>query len=150
MQPQLGRLPSTGCGCSFIRQSSNNACGSATTPTPLELYPALAFDRLFKDAATPGDKSVLDLLGADYTFVNERLADHYGIDGVFGDAFRRVLEDVVAAAPARSVTVVAHSLGSQLVGEALAGQSAVRESLVDAPLRAAPPHRQRGKPRPTT
>ena len=37
-----------------------------------------------------GDASVLDLIGADYTFVNERLAAHYGIDGVFGDAFRRV------------------------------------------------------------
>lgn len=34
--------------------------------------------------------SVLDLLGADYTFLNERLAKHYGVDGVFGDAFRRV------------------------------------------------------------
>jgi mono/diheme cytochrome c family protein len=36
------------------------------------------------------DASVLDLIRADYTFVNERLADHYGIEGVFGDAFRRV------------------------------------------------------------
>ena len=33
---------------------------------------------------------MLDLLGADYTFLNERLAEHYGVDGVFGDAFRRV------------------------------------------------------------
>jgi hypothetical protein len=31
------------------------------------------------------------LIRADYTFVNERLAEHYGIDGVFGDAFRRVV-----------------------------------------------------------
>ncbi|HEX5047541.1 MAG TPA: DUF1592 domain-containing protein [Gammaproteobacteria bacterium] len=36
------------------------------------------------------DASVLDLVGADYSFMNERLAQHYGIDGVFGDAFRRV------------------------------------------------------------
>ncbi len=36
------------------------------------------------------NSSVLDLLRADYTFLNERLAEHYGIDGVFGDAFRRV------------------------------------------------------------
>ncbi len=36
------------------------------------------------------DGSVLDLLGADYTFLNERLAKHYGIHGVFGAAFRRV------------------------------------------------------------
>jgi len=33
---------------------------------------------------------VLDLVRADYTFVNERLAEHYRIDDVFGDAFRRV------------------------------------------------------------
>ena len=36
------------------------------------------------------DRSVLDLLTADYTFVNERLAKHYGIPGVRGDHFRRV------------------------------------------------------------
>jgi hypothetical protein len=36
------------------------------------------------------DRSVLDLLTADYTFVNERLAKHYGIDGVYGSHFRRV------------------------------------------------------------
>jgi hypothetical protein len=37
-----------------------------------------------------GDRSVLDLLTADYTFVNERLARHYGFPGVAGDNFRRV------------------------------------------------------------
>jgi hypothetical protein len=36
------------------------------------------------------DRSVLDFLDADYTFVNERLARHYGIKGVEGDRFRRV------------------------------------------------------------
>jgi hypothetical protein len=36
------------------------------------------------------DRSVLDLLGADYTFVNERLAKHYGIANVYGPDFRRV------------------------------------------------------------
>ena len=36
------------------------------------------------------DRSVLDLLTADYTFVNERLAKHYGIPGVRGSEFRRV------------------------------------------------------------
>jgi mono/diheme cytochrome c family protein len=40
------------------------------------------------------DRSVLDLLTADYTFLNERLARHYGIEGVYGSQFRRVtLED---------------------------------------------------------
>jgi hypothetical protein len=37
-----------------------------------------------------GNKSVLEFLDADYTFVNERLARHYGIEGVMGDEFRRV------------------------------------------------------------
>ena len=36
------------------------------------------------------DRSVVDLLTADYTFVNERVARHYGFDGVYGDHFRRV------------------------------------------------------------
>ena len=36
------------------------------------------------------DRSVLDLLRADYTFVNERLARHYGIPGIYGSRFRRV------------------------------------------------------------
>ena len=36
------------------------------------------------------DRSVLDLLNADYTFVNERLARHYGIPNVYGSDFRRV------------------------------------------------------------
>jgi hypothetical protein len=39
------------------------------------------------------DRSVLDLLTADYTFVNERLAKHYGIPGVRGSEFRRVKLD---------------------------------------------------------
>jgi len=36
------------------------------------------------------DRSVLDLLSANYTFVNERLARHYGIPNVYGNHFRRV------------------------------------------------------------
>jgi hypothetical protein len=40
--------------------SSHISWSSPTSPTPLELYPALAFDRLFKDEVQKGDKSVLD------------------------------------------------------------------------------------------
>ena len=36
------------------------------------------------------DRNVLDLLNADYTFVNERLARHYGIPNIYGSRFRRV------------------------------------------------------------
>jgi hypothetical protein len=45
--------------------SSHISWSSPTTPTPLELYPALAFDRLFKDEAQRGDQSVLDAVLAD-------------------------------------------------------------------------------------
>lgn len=45
--------------------SSHISWSSPTTPTPLELYPALAFDRLFKDEPRAGDKSVLDSVLAD-------------------------------------------------------------------------------------
>ena len=45
--------------------SSHISWSSPTTPTPLELYPALAFDRLFKDEVSPGDKSVLDAVMED-------------------------------------------------------------------------------------
>jgi hypothetical protein len=40
--------------------SSHISWSSPTTPTPLELYPSLAFDRLFKEGAEKGDESVLD------------------------------------------------------------------------------------------
>src|SRR6187455_3840130 len=45
--------------------SSHISWSSPTTPTPLEVYPALAFDRLFKDGAEKGDKSVLDAVMSD-------------------------------------------------------------------------------------
>jgi Protein of unknown function (DUF1552) len=45
--------------------SSHISWSSPTTPTPLELYPSLAFDRLFKDEVGRGDKSVLDAVLAD-------------------------------------------------------------------------------------
>ncbi len=47
--------------------SSHISWSSPTTPTPLEVYPALAFDRLFKDEVQRGDKSVLDAVLADAT-----------------------------------------------------------------------------------
>ena len=52
-----------------------------------------AFQReteLFLTSTLREDRSVLDLLRADYTFVNERLARHYGLPGIYGTRFRRV------------------------------------------------------------
>ncbi len=45
---------------------------------------------LFFASIIQEDRSVLDLLTADYTFVNERLAKHYGIPNIYGPQFRRV------------------------------------------------------------
>jgi Protein of unknown function (DUF1592)/Protein of unknown function (DUF1588)/Protein of unknown function (DUF1585)/Protein of unknown function (DUF1587)/Protein of unknown function (DUF1595)/Planctomycete cytochrome C len=50
---------------------------------------------LFVTSIFREDRSLLDLLSADYTFVNQRLAEHYGIPRVYGSQFRRVtLADV--------------------------------------------------------
>ncbi|HXD20600.1 MAG TPA: DUF1592 domain-containing protein [Vicinamibacterales bacterium] len=46
--------------------------------------------RLFLASTLAEDRSVLDLLRANYTFANERLARHYGIPGIYGSRFRRV------------------------------------------------------------
>jgi hypothetical protein len=70
----------------------------ALEPDPYT-YPAFdrplrtAFRRemeMFVDSIFREDRSVVDLLGANYTFVNERLAAHYGIENVRGDQFRCV------------------------------------------------------------
>ncbi|HEV2985366.1 MAG TPA: DUF1592 domain-containing protein [Vicinamibacterales bacterium] len=50
---------------------------------------------LFVSSIFREDRSLLDLLSADYTFVNQRLAEHYGIPRIYGSQFRRVtLSDV--------------------------------------------------------
>ena len=48
---------------------------------------------MFFESIVREDRSVIDLLNADYTFVNERLAVHYGIPNVYGSQFRRVKLD---------------------------------------------------------
>lgn len=71
---------------------------AAVSPDP-RLFPDFddnlrqAFRReteLFFGSIVGGDRSLLELLSADYTFVNERLAKHYGIANVYGSHFRRV------------------------------------------------------------
>ncbi|WP_339912406.1 DUF1552 domain-containing protein, partial [Symmachiella dynata] len=69
------KLPSLVLGCEkanpsvhknySMLYSSHISWSSPTTPTPLEVYPALAFDHLFKESAQLGDKSVLDAVLAD-------------------------------------------------------------------------------------
>ncbi len=48
---------------------------------------------LFLESQLREDHGLLDLLTADYTFVNERLARHYGLVGIYGERFRRVTLD---------------------------------------------------------
>jgi len=54
--------------------SSHISWSSPTTPTPLEVYPALAFDRLFKDEVQKGDKSVLDAVLSDATDLRRNIS----------------------------------------------------------------------------
>jgi hypothetical protein len=54
--------------------SSHISWSSPTTPTPLELYPALAFDRLFKEGTEKGDESVLDAVIAEAGDLRRRIS----------------------------------------------------------------------------
>jgi hypothetical protein len=45
---------------------------------------------MFFESVLREDRSVMDFMNADYTFVNERLARHYGMKGIYGESFRRV------------------------------------------------------------
>ena len=61
---------------------------------------------LFVAAIVREDRSILDFLDGKFTFLNERLARHYGIDGVSGTDFRRV------ALPADGVARRRHHAGA--------------------------------------
>jgi mono/diheme cytochrome c family protein len=84
---------------SFAAKWLNIADLDAVKPDP-KLFPefneALRRDfsneaRQFLNSILLDDRSVVDLLTADYTFLNERLARHYGISGVYGSQFRKVM-----------------------------------------------------------
>lgn len=67
--------------------SSHISWSSATTPTPLELYPALAFDRLFRDEVGKADKSVLDAV----------IEDTRGLRNSVSQSDRRRLDEYLAS-----------------------------------------------------
>ena len=73
--------------------------------------------KLFFESIVRENRSVLDLLDADYTFLNERLARHYGIPGVYGERFRRV------TLPADSVRRGLLGQGSILTGTSRANRT---------------------------
>lgn len=78
--------------------SSHISWSSPTTPTPLEIYPALAFDRLFKDGVQRGDKSVLDAVLAEATDLRRKVSvsDQRKLDEYL-DSVRDVEERIESA-----------------------------------------------------
>ena len=81
--------PHSGWGCAAWRKSSRIRWPIRNSTAAL----AAAFEeetRLFVRSIIRENRSVLDLLAADYTYLNERLARLYGIPGVIGPGFRRV------------------------------------------------------------
>ena len=89
---QSTKVPSLVLGCErsnpsihknySMLYSSHISWSSPTTPTPLELYPALAFDRLFKNEAARGDRSVLDAVLEEATRFRRNISssDHRRLD----------------------------------------------------------------------
>jgi hypothetical protein len=93
---QSTKIPSLVLGCEkanpsvhknySMLYSSHISWSSATAPTTLELYPALAFDRLFKDEVQRGDRSVLDAVLSDATDLRRKIgtADRRKLDEYLG------------------------------------------------------------------
>ena len=95
--------------------SSHISWTSPTTPTPLELYPALAFDRLFRDEAKRGDKSVLDAVLSDARDFRSTvsLSDQRKLDEYL-DSVREVEDQDRASRPAgRATGLAAHARAAQ-------------------------------------
>ncbi len=94
---------------------------------------------MFLESQLQEDRSVLDLLTADYTFLNERLARHYGIPNVYGSHFRRVaLADenrwgLLGKASVLSVTSYPHRTSPTIRGKWLL------ENILAAPVPPPPP-----------
>ena len=81
---QTTKVPSLVLGCEkanpsvhknySMLYSSHISWSSPTTPTPLEVFPSLAFDRLFRDEATKADKSVLDAVLEDANDLRRKIS----------------------------------------------------------------------------
>jgi hypothetical protein len=102
LEQQLERMIADPRSAAFIENFTGqwlNVRGMQVSEPVVDLFPDFdstlraAFRReieLFFGSVIQEDRSILDLLTADYTFVNERLAKHYGIPDVYGSQFRRV------------------------------------------------------------
>ncbi|HEX5048991.1 MAG TPA: DUF1592 domain-containing protein, partial [Gammaproteobacteria bacterium] len=102
LEQQVARMIADPRSQAFIQNFTGqwlNVRGMAASEPVVDLFPDFdstlrdAFRReieLFFGSIIHDDRSIEDLLTADYTFVNERLAKHYGIPNVYGSQFRRV------------------------------------------------------------
>ena len=81
--------PRSGCTCA-ISTAASPTTGCFPISTTTSARRSGARPSCCSRASLKEDRSVLDLLRADYTFLNERLAKHYGIPNVYGSHFRRV------------------------------------------------------------
>ncbi|MFM7131714.1 MAG: DUF1552 domain-containing protein [bacterium] len=107
----LTKVPSLVLGCEpsmasvhknySMIYSSHISWSSPTTPTPLEVYPALAFDRLFRDDASATDASVLDSVLADAKSLRGKVSrnDQIKLDEYLNSV--REVEDRIARAGKR-------------------------------------------------
>ncbi len=108
---QTTKVPSLVLGCEkanpsvhknySMLYSSHISWSSPTTPTPLEVFPSLAFDRLFRDEAGRGDKSVLDAILEDAGDLRRRISgsDQQKLDEYLGSV--REVEQRIARAGQR-------------------------------------------------
>ena len=121
----------------------------SVSPDP-RLYPDFddnlrqAFRReteLFFDSVLQEDRSVLAFIDADYTFLNERLAKHYGIPGVYGSRWRRVTlgEDSRRGGLLRQGSILAVTSYATRTSPVIRGKW-VLDNLVGAPPPAPPPN----------
>src|SRR5690606_14009884 len=102
LEQQVKRMLADPRAQAFVKNFTGqwlNLRGVEASEPVVEMFPDFdstlreAFRReieLFFASIIEDDRSILDLLTADYTFVNERLARHYGIPNVYGSQFRRV------------------------------------------------------------
>ena len=95
--------------------------------------------RLFVASQLHDDRSVVDLVSANYTFVNERLARHYGIPNVYGSRFRRVVfADGVRGGLLGQASILTATSYPNRTSPVLRGRWML-ESLLGAPPPAPPP-----------
>ena len=100
----------------------------------------IAETQMFFESQVRDDRSVLELLRADYTFLNARLARHYGVPGVYGSHFRRVpvtdpaRQGLLGHASILTVSSYAHRTSVVLRGKW------VLENLLGAPPPPPPPN----------